>query len=110
MTHTNDRDAAIATIRTALRQRSGKTWSVTGGRGTSWGWIKIVAPPARCKEWGGRMSETETAELAGLLDIPRDLVSAGAGVMIPASSAHRDEYIARAAGKTPAAIAQPYWD
>ncbi len=35
-----DRDEAIKRIRAALKRRSGKLWSVTGGRGTSWGWIK----------------------------------------------------------------------
>ncbi len=44
---TIDRDEAIARIRTALKRRSGKAWSVTGGRGTAWGWITVEAPPAR---------------------------------------------------------------
>lgn len=43
----NDRDDAIRRIRQALRRRSGKAWSVTGGRGTAWGWITITAPPRR---------------------------------------------------------------
>lgn len=42
-----DRNEAIQRIKTALRRRSGKAWSVTGGRGTAWGWINIDAPPAR---------------------------------------------------------------
>lgn len=42
-----DRDTAIKAIRTALRRRSGKTWSVKGGRGTAYGWITISAPPKR---------------------------------------------------------------
>lgn len=42
-----DRNEAIKRIRTALQKRSGKAWSVTGGRGTAWGWLTIDAPPAR---------------------------------------------------------------
>lgn len=42
-----DRNTVIKEIRTALKERTGKTWSVTGGRGTAWGWIKIDAPKAR---------------------------------------------------------------
>lgn len=42
-----ERNEAIARIRKALKARSGKTWSVTGNKGTAWGWIDIDAPPAR---------------------------------------------------------------
>jgi len=38
-----DRNETIKTIRAALRRRSGKLWSVTGGRGTAWGWLSIDA-------------------------------------------------------------------
>ena len=41
------RDEAIKRIRKALKTRSGKTWSVTGGRGTGWCWITVQAPPKR---------------------------------------------------------------
>lgn len=42
-----DRGDLIKAIKTSLRTRSGKTWSVTGGTGTAYGWIKITAPPVR---------------------------------------------------------------
>lgn len=42
-----DRNETIKRIKDALKRRSGKPWSVTGGRGTAWGWITIDAPPAR---------------------------------------------------------------
>ena len=42
-----DRNETIIAIRTALKNRSGKQWSVTGGTGTAWGWIKISVPPSR---------------------------------------------------------------
>jgi len=41
------RDEAIKRIRAALKRKTGKTWSVTGGRGTSSGWITVQAPPKR---------------------------------------------------------------
>src|SRR5919106_1076456 len=49
-----DRDEAIRQIRAALRRRSGRAWSVTGGRGTAWGWITITAPRARRAARAGR--------------------------------------------------------
>ncbi len=42
-----DRDEAIKKIRTELKKKTGKSWSVTGGRGTGWGWIEVTAPPRR---------------------------------------------------------------
>jgi hypothetical protein len=41
------RAAVIRRIRAALKRRSGKDWSVTGGRGTGYGWLTIDAPPMR---------------------------------------------------------------
>lgn len=40
-------------IKAALKARSGKVWSVTKGKGTAGGWIKIDAPKARlsCDMW-----------------------------------------------------------
>jgi hypothetical protein len=38
---------AIKRIKTALKQRSGKEWSVTNSRGTAYGWLTIDAPPKR---------------------------------------------------------------
>lgn len=52
-----DRDVAIKRIKTALKKRSGKDWSVKGGRGTAWGWIKIDAPPRR-KTWDWVQTQT----------------------------------------------------
>lgn len=129
---TNDRDEAIAIIRAELKRRTGRTWSVKGGRGTSWGWIQIDAPPARClavhklkaghqnngtEDWEevvspenkgrGHMTPEDRAILAKALGL--DSVHYQ-GVSIAASSDYRNEYIARAKGQTPAKIAQPYWD
>jgi hypothetical protein len=85
-----ERNEAIARIKKALKARSGKTWSVTGNKGTAWGWINIDAPPARrtwrftirddhgcviCEEVNdpsakfGHMSQVERKELAELLGV-----------------------------------------
>lgn len=127
---TNDRDLTIRKIRTALQRRSGKQWSVTGGRGTAWGWITIDAPPAR-RTWksrlkagatmdrpedyeeydsgqpGGYMSPQERDELAKLLGLTHVHFQ---GVSIASSSDYYREYTERAEGRQPTAIAQPYWD
>lgn len=126
-----DRNETIQAIKAALKRRSGKAWSVTGGRGTSWGWIKIDAPPARCtwshrlragavadrpedyEEYdalqpGHNMSPQDREELGRLLGL--DSTAHHQGVSIPASSAHYQEYIERAQGKTPSKIAGRYWD
>jgi hypothetical protein len=126
----NDRNDTIKRIKTALQRRSGKAWSVTGGRGTAWGWIHITAPPAR-RTWGSRlkegatndwpeswekcdigkpgcsMSPSDIEELATLLNLDRRQCD---GIGVPASSDYRREYIDRAEGRTPAKIAEPYWD
>jgi hypothetical protein len=112
-----DRDEAIARIKTALKARTGRTWSVTGGRGTAWGWIKISAPPARricsakcapgtCKHERWSMCDDDQALLALALNKrPHHQ-----GESIPSSGAYRQEYVDRAEGRTPSVIGTPYWD
>src|SRR5947208_10635306 len=127
-----DRNATIKAIEAALQRRSGKSWSVTGGRGTAWGWIHIDAPPVRrtwkCREkagadysakWSEQWEEYDTdepghstgpfdrEELAKLLGVEVSQVSGGIGV--PASYEYRREYLDRANGRTPSVIAEPYW-
>lgn len=127
-----NRDDTIRQIRSALQRRSGKAWSVTGGRGTAWGWIRIDAPPRRCT-WrhrlkvghaagaaglehyddvdtgqpGGHMSPADRAELARLLALERVHEQ---GVSVAASSDYYREYLERAEGRPPSVIARPYWD
>lgn len=60
-----DRDEAITKIRTALKARSNKRWSVRGGTGTAWGWITIIAPPSRRGGYG-EMTAEDCAELGEL--------------------------------------------
>lgn len=100
-----ERNDAIKQIRSALRKRSGKAWSVTGGRGTSWGWITITAPPARSTGYGS-MNEADQAELSELLG--QQIGHQGAS--IPSGSEYRQEYVDRANGRTPAVFGTPYWD
>jgi hypothetical protein len=115
-----ERDEAIKRIRKALKKRSGKLWSVKGGRGTAWGWIKIDAPPARCRfdldgteyapgEPGGYcMSPAERIELGKLLGL--DAPVHHQGESIPSGGDYREEYVDRAEGRVPEKIGQPYWD
>ena len=99
-----DRNETIKTIRAALRRRSGKLWSVTGGRGTAWGWLTIDAPPAKRHGPGGDVERAELARLLGLESVHFQ------GVSIPASHDYWREYIDRAEGRQPAKCGTPYWD
>jgi hypothetical protein len=170
-----DRDEAIKRIKSALKRRSGKSWSVTGGRGTAWGWISISAPPKRCTwrttqtrspepptpdayyegalgitpqyrvqpgaedritspandpwareaveqgrdvfyNWSvsslaspfGSMGSEDRLELGRLLGMDKPVHHQGESV--PASGAYREEYVARAEGRTPAVYGERYWD
>jgi hypothetical protein len=101
-----DRNATIAAIRDALRRRTGRPWSVTGGRGTAWGWIRISSPPARRVGYG-YLSDEDSATLAAALGLERVHMQ---GENIPASYAYRAEYIDRAEGRAPSTFGAPYWD
>ncbi len=127
-----DRQETISRIRKALKKRSGKPWSVTGGRGTAYGWLTIDAPPARRKwlqvktgqtdlqghdvyRWEhtpdaeyGHISPDERAELAKLLGLEAPVHDQG--VSIPASNDYWQEYIDRAEGREPAKCGEIYWD
>jgi hypothetical protein len=170
-----DRNEAIAKIKKGLKVRSGKTWSVKGGRGTSWGWIDIDAPPKRrtwkdvqtntpeppspgaryrgvdcvtpyyrveagaedailspeedpwareAAEQGrsliynwehdspgesfGHMSPDERVELGTLLGLGKPVHHQGHS--IPASSAYREEHVARAEGRPVEVFGERYWD
>jgi len=125
-----DRNETIYTIRAALKRRSGKAWSVTGGRGTGWGWIDIDAPPARrtthtrlkagatadrpedyehfdSGEPGGFMTDADRNQLAELLGL--DSVH-HQGVKVPSSHDYYQEYVDRAEGRQPTVQGKPYWD
>ena len=101
------RKEIIATIKTALESRSGKRWSVTGGKGTAYGWITISSPPAR-RERYDYMSDADRAELAALLGFDKPVHMQGED--IPSSSRHYAEYIDRAEGREPQVLGEQYWD
>jgi hypothetical protein len=125
-----DRNETIAKIKAALKRRSGKSWSVTGGKGTAWGWITIDTPPAR-RTWGWRLPHgfpdipgnweeydtgrpggyiipDERRELADLLGFEKPVHHQGES--IPASGDYWQEYIDRAEGRTPTKMGVQYWD
>ena len=109
-----DRNEAIKRIRTGLRTRTGRDWSVSGGRGTAWGWITVEAPPRRQCDWdgnpepdGGTTGPEDRrilAEALGLETVHHQ------GVSIPASNAHYQEYVDRAEGREPSVHGEMYWD
>ena len=126
-----DRNETIKRIRTALKKRSGKAWSVTGGRGTAWGWLTITSPPKRCTghavknpgaitDWpedytyqdtgepNGNLTPAEQAELGQLLGLDKPVHHQGQDV--PAGHDYWKEYIDRAEGRTPSVIGKQYWD
>lgn len=111
------RAVAIKLIREALKKRSGKVWSVTGGSGTAYGWLHINAPPARriydsegnkTASKYGYTHPTELAELGRLLGLKGPVHYQGES--IPASSNHYREYIMRARGQEPTVHGEVYWD
>ncbi len=114
-TKTTPKIAAAALSRTnlckamaaALRERSGKTWSVKGGRGTAYGWLRISAPPKRCGEFG-YMTDDDAAELGQLLGMA--CPTRRQGESIPASRDYYQEYADRCCGLEPSVIGKPYWD
>lgn len=125
------RNETIKIIRAALKRRSGRSWSVTGGRGAAYGWINIDAPPAR-QTWRwdnprsgtnpedytveindrepdcGHTGPADREELAALLGLEHRAYFQG--VSIPAASDYYQEYIDRAEGRTPARHGERYWD
>ena len=131
--YTATRAEAIKRISDALYRRSGHRWSVTGGKGTAYGWLRIDVPP-RLRTWHhidtgrkddrgypvydeindpsqefGHMGPAYRAKLCELLGLDRPDVHYQ-GVSVPASSAHYREYIDRAETGRAEEIAERYWD
>ena len=101
--NTLTRDIAIQRIRQGLNSRSKTRWSVTGGRGTAWGWIHITA-----RKQYATMTEEEQTELGELLGIGQKLCFGGESV--PAGHDYWAEYIDRAEGRAPRIYGRQYWD
>lgn len=102
-----DRYEAIVAIRTALKRRTGRTWSVTGGRGTAWGWITVTAPPKRRVD-GYYLSEDDAAVLGEAMGM--EGAAHMQGVSIAADTSYRIEYVARAEGRRSSVVGRQYWD
>jgi hypothetical protein len=104
-----ERSEAIQLIRGALRERSGKAWSVRGGRGSVWAWIFITALPSR-RDQDGAMTADDQAELAALLDLDQRLVGRGGVSISGGGTRYRTEYVARAQGEVPSVFGTPIDD
>lgn len=110
------RDATIQAIRAALKRRSGKDWSVKGGRGSDWGWLRITAPLRRRVRIHGDPFPEETAqvtledrtELAELLGFPGETDSPYRRV--PDTPDYYREFIDRAEGRVPSVCGVWIWD
>jgi hypothetical protein len=92
-------------IKADLKRRSGKSWSVTHGAGTAYGWITIRSTDYERN--GHTLTADQQAELKRLLggcDVHHQ------GVSIPAGTVYYREYLDRAAGLKPAVCGTPYWD
>jgi hypothetical protein len=130
-----NRSAVIKFIKTQLQTRSGKAWSVTGGKGSAYGWLTVDAPPARrtfrnipapgneiaqspgSENWieiddtsaeFGHTGPADRTELANLLGLDRPVHHQG--YSIAAATEYYREAMERAAGLPVTKIAQPYWD
>jgi hypothetical protein len=100
-----DRNDAIAQIKAAFKAR-GMKFSVTGGRGTAWGWISIDLLPADYK----KLSPDERTAKLGELNDAIGKSGHHSSISIPSSSQYYREYIDRASGIEPTVIGEPYWD
>ena len=99
------RNEAIVAIKAAFKAR-GLRYSVTGGRGTAWGWITIDLLPAVYKSLNEEERRAAYQKLA--TDLGKD--KGWTSESIPASSDYYNEYIDRAKGFTPRVTGTPYWD
>jgi hypothetical protein len=100
-----DRNDTIAALRTELKNRTGQAWSVIGGTGTAWGWIKVTAPPKR-REGFSQMSAADVATLEGVFG---ERIHEQ-GLSIPDSSDYRRNYLDAVRGLAVTNPARPYWD
>jgi hypothetical protein len=104
--HPTDRASVISSIKQALRQRSGRSWSVTGGKGTAYNWLTIDVLPSECRDFA--KAEETRKQLATLLGLAR-IHSQGHDV--PGGNDYYREIIARARyGTDLGFVGKPYWD
>ena len=98
------RATTISRIRQGLQRRTGRRWSVSGGRGTAYGWIRVTV-------WGRgahpMMTDEERGALGEALGLPPVHFQ---GYSNPDSSDYYREAVDRAEGRVPCVDAEPYWD
>jgi hypothetical protein len=71
----SDQHAYMTALRLALNQRTGRSWSLRPGRGTSHDRILITAPPDRKEDrFGTAMNAQDRRELAAIFGLPIDTV------------------------------------
>lgn len=86
------RDEAIERIKAALKRRSGRSWSVTGGRGTARGWLNVTVPPKQRIDGG--MNADDCKALADLFGLPSPVHFQGLSI----GPDERTWYVRRAEG------------
>jgi hypothetical protein len=103
-----DIDLFVKTLRKVLRERTGRDWSVTRGRGTAYSWCRIKAPKARATDDWGRLSVEDQVVLGSVLGqwvgTQGESIRTEAGV--------RGWYILKAIGASTDGwhVAEPGWD
>jgi hypothetical protein len=100
----HDRSAVTKLIKTFLKARTGRTWSVTGGTGTAYGWLHIKAPQARLDGYRASMDDKVMLALALGLEHPTEDFS------VAASGGHWLAALQRAAGLEVTGSEAQYWD
>ena len=88
-----DRNVYTKELRSILKKRTGRTWSVKGGTGTAWSWLDICAPPARLVD-GYRMTPDDESLLAAVLGESH----IGQHYQIPPTGGYRAHVMARCVG------------
>ena len=91
-----ERGAFVKRLRSALKARTGRSWSVKGSTGTSWCWIDVCAPPARKHDH--RMTSEDESLLAAVMNERRGI---SGNISIPPTRGHRTAALAAALGIEP---------
>ena len=99
------RNNVIKRIKAGLAKR-GFEYSVTGGRGTAWGWITIDLLPSVDR----LLTPEKRAEAYRTMNEALGNPAGSGSQSVPSSIAYYREYVDRAEGRTPAKLGEPYWD
>lgn len=97
-------DDTVKFIRTALKIRTGRSWSVTRGTGTGYGWIKIAPPAKRCD--GFNVNEEDRATLEAILGH----AARGGKYTVPDDNKYYLATVQQICNVEVTVDPQPYWD